>query len=91
NALQIRLTETEESRLNNTPTNNPAAYNAFKEGQTYLHRGGGKVEELKKAEELFKKAIDYDPNFCRAYVGLAETYLEYIFWGRESPEKMLEL
>ena len=91
NALKITLSDTEESRLNNQPTNNPEAYAVFKEAQTFLHRGGGKVEELKKAEDLFKKAIDIDPEFCRAYVGIAETYLEYIFWGRESPKKMLEL
>ncbi|GAA4269528.1 FlgO family outer membrane protein [Hyunsoonleella aestuarii] len=91
NALKITLSDREESRLSNEPTNNPEAYTAFKEGQVYLHQGGGKVEELKKAEGLFKKAINLDPQFCRAYVGVAETYLEYIFWGRESPKKMLEL
>ncbi|WP_298238814.1 FlgO family outer membrane protein [uncultured Algibacter sp.] len=91
NALKITLSDREESRLSNEPTNNPEAYTAFKEGQVYLHQGGGKVEELKKAEDLFKKAINLDPQFCRAYVGVAETYLEYIFWGRESPKKMLEL
>lgn len=89
NALKIRLSETEESRLNTLPTNNPEAYSVFKEGQAFLHRGGGKVEELKKAEQLFKRATELDPNFCRAYVGLAETYLEYIFWGREAPKDML--
>ena len=90
NALKITLSDTEESRLSNEPTNNPEAYTAFKEAQMFLHRGGGKVEELKKAEALFQRAIDLDPQFCRAYVGVAETYLEYIFWGRESPKKMLE-
>lgn len=91
NALKITLSDTEESRLDNQPTTNPEAYTAFKEGQMFFHRGGGKVEELKKAESLFLKAIDLDPNFCRAYVGLAETYLEYIFWGRGSPKKMVDL
>ncbi|WP_242158586.1 FlgO family outer membrane protein [Aestuariivivens sediminis] len=90
NALKITLSDTEESRLNNEPTNNPEAYTAFKEAQMFLNRGGGKVEELRKAESLFQRAIDLDPEFCRAYVGVAETYLEYIFWGRESPKKMLE-
>jgi adenylate cyclase len=37
-----------------------------------------------------KKAIDIDPDFCRAYVGLSDTYLEYIYWGRESPKEVLE-
>ncbi|TNJ41468.1 tetratricopeptide repeat protein [Tamlana fucoidanivorans] len=90
-ALQITLSEGEVLRIDNEPTKNAEAYTAFKEAQMYFHRGGGKVEELKKAENLFKKAIEYDPEFCRAYVGVAETYMEYIFWGRESPKKMLEL
>ncbi|MEC3908536.1 FlgO family outer membrane protein [Tamlana sp. 2201CG12-4] len=90
-ALQITLSEGEALRIDNEPTTNTEAYTAFKEAQMYFHRGGGKVEELKKAESLFKKAIEYDPEFCRAYVGVAETYMEYIFWGRESPKKMLEL
>ncbi|MFL1011572.1 FlgO family outer membrane protein [Flavisericum labens] len=89
-ALQITLSESEVLRIDNEPTKNAEAYKAFKEAQMYFHRGGGKVEELKKAENLFKKAIEYDSEFCRAHVGLAETYLEYIFWGRESPKKMLE-
>ena len=90
NALQITLSEGEVLRIDNQPTTNPEAYKAFKEAQMYFHRGGGKVEELKMAENLFKKAIHEDPEFCRAYVGVAETYLEYIFWGRESPKKMIE-
>ncbi len=91
NALEITLSDSEASRIDNEPTDNPEAYRLFKEGQMFLHRGGGQVEELKKAEDLFKKAITLDPKFCRAYVGMAETYLEFIFWGRESPKKMLEL
>lgn len=90
-ALKIKLSDTEESRLDNAPTENVDAYSAFKEGQMFLNRGGGKIEELRIAEDFFKKAIEFDPDFCRAYVGVAETYLEYIFWGRESPKKMLEL
>lgn len=90
-ALQIRLSDKEELRIDNAPTKNTKAYKAFKEGQMFLHRGGGKVEELIKAEDLFKKAIEYDPEFCRAHVGIAETYLEYIFWGRGSTREMLKL
>lgn len=89
-ALEITLTDTEESRIDNAPTENAQAYTAFKEGQMFLHRGGGKIEELERAEQFFKTAIDLDPEFCRAYVGVAETYLEYIFWGRESPKNMLD-
>jgi len=89
-ALKITLSENEILSLNKLPTESTEAYNIYKEAQMFLYRGGGKIEELKKAEDLFKKAIDIDPDFCRAYVGLSDTYLEYIYWGREAPKDVLE-
>ena len=89
-ALKITLSENEIISLYKAPTESTEAYNAYQEAQRFLNRGGGKVEELKKAENLFKKAIEIDPNFCRAYVGLSDTYLEYIYWGRAAPKEVLE-
>ena len=88
-ALKITLSENEIKSLNKPPTDNPDAYDAYREAQRFLNRGGGKDEELKIAEGLFKKAIELDPKFCQAYVGLADTYLEYIYWGRKAPKEML--
>lgn len=90
-ALKITLSANEIKILNKPPTDNPDAYDAYREAQRFLNRGGGKDEELKIAEGLFKKAIDLDPGFCRAYVGLADTYLEYIYWGRKAPKEMLQM
>ena len=89
-ALEIKLSSNEQSRLENLPTQNADAYLAYKQGQMYLNRGGGKVEELKQAEDYFKESIKLDPEFCRAYVGLTDTYVEYIYWGREAPKVILE-
>ncbi|MDU8887220.1 adenylate/guanylate cyclase domain-containing protein [Yeosuana sp. MJ-SS3] len=89
-ALKITLSENEILSLNKLPTESSEAYNYYKEAQMFLNRGGGKVEELEKAKDLFEKAIDIDPSFCRAYVGLSDTYLEYIYWGREAPKEILE-
>jgi len=89
-ALKITLSEKEILSLNKLPTESTEAYNVYKEAQMFLYRGGGKIEELVKAENLFKKAIEIDPDFCRAYVGLSDTYLEYIYWGREAPKEVLE-
>ncbi len=90
NALEITLSDNEQDRLENSPTNNSDAYMAYKQGQMFLNRGGGKVEELEQAEDFFKEAIRLDPNFCSAYVGLADTYVEYIYWGRAAPAEILE-
>ncbi len=89
-ALKITLSTKEILNLNKPPTASPEAYNFYKQAQMTINQGGGAVKELEKAEELFKKAIELDPNFCRAYVGLSDTYLEYIYWGRAAPKEVLE-
>ena len=76
--LKIVLSDNEKSQLNKIPTNNHEAYKYFQLGQELLHRGYGKINELLQAEEFFKKAIENDTKFSRAYVGLSDTYLEYI-------------
>lgn len=88
-ALKITLSTTEILNLNKPPTTSTEAYNYYKEAQMTLNQGGGAIEELEKTEELFKKAIELDPNFCRAHVGLSDTYLEYIYWGRAAPNAVL--
>jgi TolB-like protein/Tfp pilus assembly protein PilF len=88
-ALKITLSTTEILNLNKPPTTSTEAYNYYKEAQMTLNQGGGAIEELVKTEELFKKAIELDPDFCRAYVGLSDTYLEYIYWGRAAPNVVL--
>jgi len=89
-ALEITLSANEQNRLENLPTKNSDAYMAYKQGQMFLNRGGGKVDELKQAEDFFKESISLDPEFCSAYVGLADTYVEYIYWGREASSDMLD-
>jgi len=88
-ALKITLSTKEILNLNKPPTSNSEAYNIYRQAQMTLNQGGGAVEELEKAEDLFKHAIALDPNFCRAYVGLADTYLEYIYWGRGASKEVL--
>lgn len=88
--LEITLTTNEQDRLENLPTKNAEAYMAYKQGQMFLNRGGGKVEELKQAEDFFKESIRLDPDFCRAYVGLADSYVEYIYWGRGASSEVLD-
>jgi len=43
-ALEITLSVNEQSRLENLPTKNSEAYMAYKQGQMFLNRGGGKVD-----------------------------------------------
>ncbi len=83
--LSIQLTAQERHAFDKVPTQNAEAYEAFLQGQELLNRGGGQLEELNNAIEYFEKAIDLDPDFDRAHLGLAKTHIQYLFWGRKKP------
>lgn len=55
---------------------NPNVLDAYTQGMYYLEgrgRGGGDEEE-RRAAAYFQRAIDLDPNFALAYVGLARAH-----------------
>ena len=53
---------------------NPAAHDLFLKGADWQRRSNGEVAPLKKALEYYQQAIQQDPNFAQAYLGVAETY-----------------
>ena len=71
NALAVQLTADEEISFEIKETSSMEAYDAFLQGwQHYLHRT---PEDFVKALSYFKKAIEVDPNYGRAYAALALT------------------
>jgi eukaryotic-like serine/threonine-protein kinase len=46
-------------------------------------------ESLETAEHLFQQAIDRDPRYALAYVGLADTYLMFVTYSDAPPAKSL--
>ena len=55
----------------------PHAYDAYIRGRGYWLRSNTANEvpgDVEKSGELFRQAIEYDPNFARAYSGLADYY-----------------
>jgi serine/threonine protein kinase/Tol biopolymer transport system component/Tfp pilus assembly protein PilF len=61
------------NRLDNRPTDNVEAYHAYLKGRFCWNKRND--EDVRTAIEYFKKAIDADPAFALAYVGLADSYL----------------
>jgi tetratricopeptide (TPR) repeat protein len=51
-------------------------------GQKILKQNSGTLSELDSAENLFKSALAIDPDFILAHIGLADAYLENLFWHR---------
>jgi TolB-like protein/Tfp pilus assembly protein PilF/tRNA A-37 threonylcarbamoyl transferase component Bud32 len=84
-ALEAALTPDVEERLDERPTESLAAYDLYTRGR-YLYNKGTAKDDLEGAAELFQKAIDEDPDYADAYVGLAVTYLwlwYFHHWGEE--------
>jgi len=72
-ALQATLTNDEQVRLANIPTDNLAAYNLYTQGRDNLYKR--RLDTLLRAREQFEEAIALDPDYAEAYVGLADSVL----------------
>jgi TolB-like protein/Tfp pilus assembly protein PilF/aminoglycoside phosphotransferase (APT) family kinase protein len=70
-ALQITLLASPASIVS-SQTKNPEAYNAVLQARHFSTRRG--QGDLERAAASFRKAIELDPNYASAWVGLAETH-----------------
>ena len=70
-ALQITLLESAASIVS-AQTKNPEAYNAVLQARHFWTRRG--QGDLERAAASFRKAIELDPGYANAWVGLAETH-----------------
>jgi serine/threonine-protein kinase len=71
--LRTKLTGEQQQRLTKRETVSPEAYQLYLKGRYHWNKREDK--EYAKALEYFQQAIDKDPTYALAYVGLAETYL----------------
>jgi TolB-like protein/Tfp pilus assembly protein PilF len=85
-ALNSTLTSDDREALANIPTENMDAYFAYLIGRQRM--ANRTAESLEQAAELFQKAIDLDPSYALAYVGLADTWMLLGDYGRLSIEEM---
>lgn len=71
--LDENLSPRERQALRAMPTDDLAAYTVYLEGKTKSDVES--IQSLNLAVESFRKAVDLDPDFALAYVGLADAYL----------------
>src|SRR5208337_1277487 len=79
--LKIRLVDSEKRVITKKATENTEAYTCFLRGRELLREGT--EASLKQAIALFEKAIELDPGFARAYVGVAECHQSLATHGYE--------
>jgi eukaryotic-like serine/threonine-protein kinase len=70
--LRERLTGEQKAKLSNSGTSDPQAYQLYLKGRYYWDKRT--PEALNKGRDYFQQAIEKDPNYALAYLGLAEYY-----------------
>ena len=70
--LRVRLSGAEEQKLTKNYTENTEAYQLYLKGRYYVLKL--KRSETQTGIQYFQQAIDIDPSYALAYVGLAEAY-----------------
>jgi TolB-like protein/Tfp pilus assembly protein PilF len=71
--LRARLTGTEETQVAKNQTQNTEAYQLYLQGRYNWNKRTGPT--TRKAIEFFQQAVEKDPNYAMAYIGLAESYM----------------
>ena len=77
--LKAIITPEEKQLIEKIPTTDLAAYDSYLKGVSYLRKENN--NDLKTAFLYFELAIDKDPKFALAYVGISSTWRERIQLG----------
>ena len=77
--LKVQLLGSEKRTLEKKPTESTEAYSAFLRGRE-LHREQSEPS-VRQALSLFQKAVELDPGFARAHVGIAECLISLTSFG----------
>lgn len=87
--LAVKIDATERKRAMHKKTENLEAYDYLLQGMEHYRRRTR--SENRKARQLFEKAIELDPDFASAYVGLGLTYRVQADYGwAEFPTQALQ-
>lgn len=76
--IRIKLTAREQAQLADMPKVNTRAYEAFLKGHFFEQNT---PETLQKSIQFFRQAVELDPKFARAYVGVARSTNYLANWG----------
>jgi non-specific serine/threonine protein kinase len=85
-ALRVMLSDTEKQAIAKAPTANVKAYDYYLRGRQFFHQFRSKAFGF--ARQMFTRAIETDPNYARAYAGIADC-CSFLFMYFESSQANL--
>jgi adenylate cyclase len=89
-ALEVKLTEGEQARIQRRYTDNPEAYEYFLRGLELGRRFT--KEDVAQARKLLEKAVELDPNYAHAWQEIGRMhYRDAKFDWTDTPDKSLDL
>ncbi|MGH9901288.1 MAG: tetratricopeptide repeat protein, partial [Pyrinomonadaceae bacterium] len=84
-ALMLKLTSEEQKLIRKHDTEDTEAFKAYLKGRHFWNKRT--IDGLKKAIDYANRAIDIDPTYAPAYVGLADSYNLLAGHGGLSPKE----
>jgi serine/threonine protein kinase/Flp pilus assembly protein TadD len=89
-ALRVVLSEDEKRAIEKSATDNVEAYDYYLRGRKYFHQT--RRTSLEHARKMFTRSIEVDPNYAKAYAGIADacSILYMYFDARESNLKQAD-
>jgi len=89
-ALKATLTDSELASVADVPTDNVAAYDLYLQARRYVQ--GETSSGYQTAIDMFKEALQLDPNFKYAWIGLARSHMNnYWAFGGDPADRDLAL
>jgi serine/threonine protein kinase/tetratricopeptide (TPR) repeat protein len=78
-ALQVVLSDKEKRAIEKPPTGNVEAYEYYLRARQYFHQF--RRTGVQFARRMFERAIEVDPNYAKAYAGVADCCsFMYMYW-----------
>jgi len=87
-ALRVVLTDKEKSEIEKVPTSNIQAYDYYLRGRKFLYQL--RSPSLEFARQMFARAIVIDPNYARAYAGVADCSSFLYMWFESTEDNLRE-
>lgn len=83
--LRLKLTSAERKNITKRYTESVEAYHLYIKGRYFLNKR--LTESVEQAAEYFQRAIDIDPLYALAYVGLADCFPLLSLYGTLTPHE----